>query len=119
MWLSTHLRRHSPRGMVNNTFPLSRSDHGLLNSESLPPARPARPALTFLSKISSSSLVDVGAAGIGMDTPFGDISKESWVIVTAAHSGRCARCPASQIMVPDLSCGFQLNLSSGTRSRVL
>src|ERR1700722_5001934 len=79
----------------------------------------ARAAATFLSNSSDNSARDRGTGGGVKGLPPGDISNESCSIVSTAHPTRLARCPASQPMLPDFSCGFHENFSSGTRSRVL
>src|SRR6478735_12262948 len=119
LWFMTHVRRQTALGMVNKTLPLSFKDHGLASSASETPAMAARASFTYLSKRSSISLVVLGGGGCSIFLPPGDISSSSCWMVMLAHDGMSARCDASQIMLPDLSCGFQENFASGTRSRVL
>src|SRR5579862_4190702 len=116
VWLITKLRRHTIRGIVINTAPLLSSDHGFCKSASLTPAIAFRDSATFLSKSSSSSLLDFGGGGGVIGLPPGARSSESVFTVVPAQPARLAKCPASQIIEPDLSCGFQSNFASGTRS---
>src|SRR5215831_17546224 len=115
----TQVRRHAPLGMENRTAPLLRNDQVLPRSASLAVARAARAAATFLSKNASNSLRDLGSGGGVKGLPPGDMSKESCLRVSTAQPGMLARWLASQPMLPDFSCGFQENFSSGTRSSVL
>src|SRR5580704_2160509 len=107
------------RGMEKTVAPLLRNDQVLARSASLASARAARAAATFLSNNSSNSLRDLGTGGGVNGLPPGDMSNESCFMVSTVHATRFAKCPANQPMLPDFSCGFQENLSSGTRSRVL
>src|ERR1700720_3051636 len=103
------------RGMENMVTPFLRNDQGLSSSTSLAPAKAARASETFLSNSSSNCLLDLGRGGGTKGLPPGDRSNESFLMVSTAHPGILARWPASQIMLPDFSCGFQVNLASGTR----
>src|SRR5208282_150499 len=105
--------------MEKMVAPLLRNDQFLAKSVSLAPASAARAATTFLSNNSNNSLRDLGTGGGVNGLPPGDMSKESCLMVSRVHPTRLARWPASQPMLPDFSCGFQENFSSGTRSRVL
>src|SRR5579872_2219284 len=113
------MRRHVIRGMENTVAPLLRNDQFLLSSASLAAARAWRAAATFLSNSSNNSFRDLGTGGGVKGLPPGDMSNESCLMVSVVHPIRFARWPASQPMLPDFSCGFHANFSSGTRSRVL
>ena len=78
----------------------------------------ARASAAHLSNVATSSAVSAGVGGGSICLPPGAMSSSSWLMVIGAHEGRLARWPASQIMVPDLGCGRQSNLSAGTRSSV-
>src|SRR5579862_4303574 len=107
------------RGIENIVAPLLRNDQALSRSASLAAARAARASATFLSNPSSSSLLDLGTGGGTNGLPPGDMSNESFLMVSTAQPAMLAKWAASQIMLPDFSCGFQLNFASGTRSKVL
>ena len=116
----TKLRSTATLGNENSTVPLLNSVHGFISSASLAPAIAARASAHVLSNVATSSAVLAGVGGGSIGLPPGDMSaSSSCATVRVPHDGRLARWPASQIIEPDFGCGFQSNLSSGTRSSVL
>src|SRR5208337_1686868 len=119
LWFITQVRRQALRGIEKITVPLLRNDQGCCRSASLVEASAARASATFLSKACSNSWRFFGSGGGWNGLPSGHMSNESLLMVSTTHPGMFAKWPASQIMLPDFSWGFQESFSSGTRSRVL
>src|SRR5262244_2950887 len=100
-------------------LPVISSDHLPCQFSSLAATNAARADATFLSKASSSSAVDFVSSRRYGGAPGGAISNSSRSNVWAVQLGMFARWVDRPPRLIDLSWGFQLNLSSGTRSRVL
>src|SRR5262249_23839425 len=101
-------------GMVKIALPWFNRDQGFINCSSDAPAMAFRAEAVFLSKRPNSSAWDFSCGGAGASFT----SKEYLGPVAASQPVMVARCKARLPMVIDLSCGFQADLSSGTRSRL-
>ena len=115
----TKLRKHATFGNENSTVPLLSSVHGFISSASLAPARAARASADVLSNVATRSAVLAGGGVCSIGLPPGAVSSSSRSMVIVPQDGRLAICPANTLIDRDFGCGFQSNLSSGTRSSVL
>ena len=113
------MRKHATFGNENSTVPLRSSVHGFTRSASLAPARAARASADVLSNVATRSAVLAGGGACATCSPPGAVSRSSWRMISVPQDGRLARCPANTLIDKDFGCGFQSNLSSGTRSSVL
>src|SRR5580658_4882665 len=90
----------------------------LFHSSSLVAAMAARASATFLSNISRTCFCDCATSGL--KSAGREAAKSSLSVVRAPtpNPGSSAKWPARRPSSMDLSCGFQVSLSSGMRSRV-
>ena len=92
---------------------------GLNNSASLAPAIAARAFATFSSNVASSSFVEFATSpAVMVHLPARDqVNPDRWCSWPSV--GMLPECVASPPIAIDFACGFQSDLSSGTRSSVL
>src|SRR5512146_3514107 len=100
------LRRTAILGMEKSTLPPDLRVQVSNIFDSVAAAIAARPLATFCSNIARSSFVVLGGGG---GCVFGSRSRAACSIVNFGQLGMLATWPASQIMVPDFSCGFHPN----------